>query len=121
MREWIDFIGEHAIVAVNAIVLATVIVGTITAFFQSVLAVLSRSATEDRLRRIYLHYGHWLIAALTFQIAADVIGTSIAPTWKDIGQLAAIAAIRVFLNFFLERDMSRLRHTGDAAARPLGD
>jgi uncharacterized membrane protein len=30
----------------------------------------------------------------------------IAPTWEDIGQLAAIAAIRTFLNYFLEKDLN---------------
>ena len=27
------------------------------------------------------------------------------PTWRDIGELAAIAVIRTFLNYFLERDL----------------
>jgi uncharacterized membrane protein len=33
------------------------------------------------------------------------VRTVIAPTWQEIGQLAAIALIRTFLNFFLERDL----------------
>ena len=31
--------------------------------------------------------------------------TAIAPNWTDIGQLGAIAVIRTFLNYFLERDV----------------
>jgi uncharacterized membrane protein len=31
----------------------------------------------------------------------------ISPTWQDIGQLGAIAVIRTFLNFFLERDLEK--------------
>jgi hypothetical protein len=42
---------------------------------------------------------------LEFALGADIVRTAIAPTWDDIGQLAAIAAIRTFLNFFLERDL----------------
>jgi len=38
-------------------------------------------------------------------MAADIIRTAISPTWTDIGQLGAIAAIRTFLNYFLERDL----------------
>jgi uncharacterized membrane protein len=30
-----------------------------------------------------------------------------APTWDDIGQLAAIAAISTFLNYFLEGALRR--------------
>ena len=39
--------------------------------------------------------------------------TAIAPTWEDIGRLAAIAAIRTFLNFFLERDIIEARKIRD--------
>jgi uncharacterized membrane protein len=49
------------------------------------------------------------VAGLTFQLAADVIETSIAPTWDGIGRLAAIAVIRTFLNYFLERDLADIR------------
>jgi uncharacterized membrane protein len=46
-----------------------------------------------------------LALALEFQLAADVIETSIAPDWTKLGRLAAIAAIRTALNYFLGRDM----------------
>jgi uncharacterized membrane protein len=36
----------------------------------------------------------------------------IAPSWNDIGQLAAIAAIRTFLSHFLEQDMKETREQG---------
>ena len=44
---------------------------------------------------------------LEFELAADIIGTVVSPTWRDIGELAAIAAIRTFLNYFLEKDVER--------------
>src|SRR6266851_7670421 len=67
--------------------------------------VMYASATGHEKRDVWLRYGRWLVAGLTFQLAADIIETSIAPSWKDIGQVAAIALIRTFLNFFLERDL----------------
>lgn len=39
---------------------------------------------------------------LEFELAADVVRTAIAPSWTDIGQLAAIGAIRTFLNYLKE-------------------
>ena len=33
--------------------------------------------------------------------------TASSPSWTDIGQLGAIAVIRTFLNYFLERDVDR--------------
>jgi len=47
----------------------------------------------------------WLLLGLEFELAADIIGSVVSPTWMDIGELAAIAVIRTFLNYFLERDI----------------
>ena len=47
----------------------------------------------------------YLALALEFQLAADVIETAILPEWTKIGQLAAIAAIRTALNYFLSREL----------------
>jgi hypothetical protein len=52
---------------------------------------------------------HWLVAALTFQLAADIVRTMVVPGWDDIGRVAAIAVIRTFLTFFLDRDIDALR------------
>jgi len=38
-------------------------------------------------------------------LAADILATAIAPTWDEIGKLAAIAALRTALNYFLEREL----------------
>jgi uncharacterized membrane protein len=46
-----------------------------------------------------------LILGLEFELAADIVRSAISPSWSDIGQLGAIAAIRTVLNFFLERDV----------------
>lgn len=51
----------------------------------------------------------WLMLGLEFALAADIADTAVAPSWTEIGQLAAIAAIRTLLNFFLERDVDAMR------------
>jgi uncharacterized membrane protein len=58
---------------------------------------------------VWLRLGRWLVAGLTFQLAADVLATAVTTSWEEVGRLAAIAAIRTFLNFFLERDISDIR------------
>ena len=35
-----------------------------------------------------------LALALELELGADILGTAVAPTWNDIGQLAAIAVLR---------------------------
>jgi uncharacterized membrane protein len=58
---------------------------------------------------VWLRLGRWLVAGLTFQLAADVLETAITTSWDEVARLAAIAAIRTFLNYFLERDLGEIR------------
>ena len=52
-----------------------------------------------------MHFGPWLLLGLEFELGADIVKTAVAPTWSDIGQVGAIAVIRVFFNYFLTKDM----------------
>jgi uncharacterized membrane protein len=56
-------------------------------------------------RQVFLRLGVWLLLGLEFELAADIVRSAISPRWSEIGQLGAIAAIRTFLNYFLERDI----------------
>ncbi len=59
-------------------------------------------------KHVFLTLGAWLVLGLEFELAADVVRTVIAPTWRELGELGAIAVIRTFLNYFLEHDLERL-------------
>jgi uncharacterized membrane protein len=52
-----------------------------------------------------LRLGRFLALGLEFQLAADIVSTAIAPSWEELGKLAAIAAIRTALNFFLNLEL----------------
>lgn len=54
---------------------------------------------------IRLSLGRFLALGLEFQLAGDVLRTAIAPTFTELGKLAAVAAIRTALNFFLAREI----------------
>jgi uncharacterized membrane protein len=56
---------------------------------------------------VRLSLGRWLALGLEFELAADILRTAVAPTWRDIGQLAAIAVLRTGLNYSLEREIAR--------------
>jgi uncharacterized membrane protein len=66
-------------------------------------------------KEIWLHFAASLVLALEFALAADIADTAIAPDWDQLGQLAAIAAIRTFLNLFLERDIEALTKAREEA------
>ncbi len=80
--------------------------GAIEALWGMARAVLAKRSVGAR-KQAWLRFGVWLLLGLEFELAADIIRTAISPTWADIGQLAAIGAIRTFLNYFLEKDLEK--------------
>jgi uncharacterized membrane protein len=59
--------------------------------------------------KVRLDVGRFLALGVEFQLASDLLRTAVAPTFREIGQLAAVAAIRTALNFFLAREIREER------------
>jgi uncharacterized membrane protein len=68
-----------------------------------------------RRRQIWTRFALWLVLALEFTLAADIVRTAIHPSWTSIGQLAGIAIIRTFLNASLARDLRESQSWGEAS------
>ena len=66
---------------------------------------------------IRLSLARYLTLALELQLAADILSTSVAPTWDRIGKLAAIAVIRTALNYFLNQEMKEEAASVEPAPR----
>jgi len=108
MKEYLVFATEQAIVVIDAIALVLVLVGTVEALIGTAKLIFGERSGHLR-RDVWLRYARWLVGALTFQLAADIIESSITTSWEAIARLAAIAVIRTFLNYFLERDLADTR------------
>jgi uncharacterized membrane protein len=54
----------------------------------------TRTASHGVRKAIWRRLGVWLLIGLEFELAADIIGSVISPTWQDIGELGAIAVVR---------------------------
>jgi len=106
MQAWLTLVAGLAVTTIHAMALVIIVAGTIGAFLRSIRAVFRTSGDGHLFRDAYVQYGRWLVAGLTFQLAADIIESAIAPGWDEIGRLGAIALIRTFLNHFLERDLA---------------
>lgn len=57
---------------------------------------------------IRLKLGSYLVLALEFFIAGDIVKTIITPTWESLGILGAIVVIRTILSYFLTKDLKRM-------------
>jgi len=78
-------------------------IGFAYAFVKLIRAHLRRETASFTAVRIT--FSRYLSLALEFQLASDILSTSVAPSWEEIGKLGATAVIRTALNFFLSRDM----------------
>jgi uncharacterized membrane protein len=109
MEELLATSARYIGFAVEAMALAIIAVGSVRAFFAGLGAMVLRPSQHQAIREVWLDYARYLIAGLTFQLAADIVRTTVAPTWDDVGRLAAIAVTRTFLSYFLERDLVEVR------------
>src|SRR5215471_17717137 len=108
MHEWLITASEYAIDVIDAIALLFIAVATVRATLAALPAMIAPLTGEQR-REVWLQYARWLIAGMTLQLAADIIETAITTDWVSLGRVGAIAVIRTFLNYFLERDVAEAR------------
>ena len=106
MREWLEIFVATAVVAIDAMAAALIVIGTVEAFITGLLAI---PKPNHQKREVWLRYARWLVAGLTFQLAADILETSVRMSWTALGQLAVVAVVRTFLDYFLERDIRDVR------------
>jgi uncharacterized membrane protein len=95
----------HLVEAAGA---AIVFVGAVLAFGRFVHLLVRRRRTAPFVR-IRLDLGRFLVLGLEFQLASDILRTAVAPSFTEIGRLAAVATIRTVLNAILEREIAAER------------
>jgi uncharacterized membrane protein len=94
--DWIELLA-------NFISVLLIAAGIIVASFKVLQTV--RSPDLQHYNKARLAFSRYLVVALEFQLAADIVRTAAKPSWTDLGILVVVAAIRTFLNFFLQREM----------------
>lgn len=115
---WIERLAAGVEVA------AALIIGlaALEAVWRALPLFLRRGMAQEVKVEVRLSLGRWLALGLEFALAADILRTAVAPSWKDIGQLAAIAVLRTGLNYGLEREIVREeRREFTCAARASSD
>jgi len=88
----------------------TAVLCIVVGFIKTFILLLERrklhySPLHNRLR---FQFGGWLALALEFQLASDILKTTISPTYEHLIQLGAVAVIRTFLNYFLSKELNEL-------------
>lgn len=70
--------------------------------------ILNRAEAIQLNEAIRIKLGSYLVLALEFFIAGDIVKTIITPTWQSLGILGAIVVIRTILSYFLTKDLKKI-------------
>lgn len=104
LRDVVDLLVRLVEAAGALVIFAGAAVG-----FSRFVSEVVRRRQHGEFVRVRLGLGRYLALGLEFQLAADILKTAIAPTFAEIGQLAAVAAIRTALNYFLAKEITEER------------
>ena len=110
MKEIFEFIskeffkfGEGVSLLLEIISVLCIVIGLIASF---ILVFKLRKDTKTPFHnRVRMKFGGWLVLALEFQLASDIVKTTISPTYENLIVVGAVAVIRTFLNYFLSREL----------------
>ena len=103
IEEWLIFGASFLKLIAEGVSALLIAIGLVAAVWSLVKPLVG--SAELNFTRTRLVFARYLVLALEFQLAADIVATAVAPTWEAIGKLAAVAVIRTVLNYFLVREM----------------
>jgi uncharacterized membrane protein len=88
--------------------IAAMLLGALVATFMAAWQSLARRVVSMEVYESYRRQlSQGILLGLEFLVAADIIGTiAIDPTFRSVGVLALIVAIRTFLSFTLEVEIA---------------
>lgn len=95
---------SYAVEILAAIIIGIAVIKTLLNYF-SLLKPSFLKITKEEIR---IKFGSSVAVSLELLLGADVLATAVAPTWNEIGKLAAIAVLRTGLNYFLERELKNI-------------
>lgn len=95
---------SHAVEIMAAVIIGIAILNVLYRYL-SFLYVTKNNISKEQIR---VQFGSSVAVALELMLGADVLATAVAPSWNDIGQLAAIAVIRTALNYFLGKELREI-------------
>ena len=101
-------LAEIVALSLELVTILVLVIGAAQALL-GVARAISDPGRAGWMRAVFLRFAGWTVLSLEFALAADIVRTTNAPTWDEIGKLALIAAVRTALNFFLERDIEALK------------
>ena len=101
MHDIINGLAQSAAYFLETVAIVIILVGSIRALVPYASHCMFSKPCLEEFTFTRIRLGHSLSLGLEFLIGADILKSAVSPSWQDLGQLAAIVAIRSAINFFL--------------------
>lgn len=95
---------SHAVEILAAVIIGLAVIRTLINFISQARSSVHKVTKEE----IRVQFGSSVAVSLELLLGADVLATAVAPSWDDIGKLAAIAVLRTALNYFLGKELKEV-------------
>lgn len=105
IAKYVTITVSHAVEILSALIIGIAVLQVLWAFGLSFIK-LEYAISKEAIR---VRFGSSVAVALELMLGADVLATAVAPSWDELGKLAAIAIIRTALNYFLERELKHIK------------
>lgn len=96
---------SHTLEIISAAVIAAALIKLVSGYFES----FTKKKTGLSAMQARVTFGSAVAVSLELLLGADVLATAVAPSWDDIGKLAAIAVLRTALNYFLAKELKEIK------------
>ena len=110
MESWLKTVFEYLYFIIGSIGVAIIVWGVILSMYRLIKLEFSRAKDKSiyRERESVRHlFATYLLMALEFLIAADIIASVIHPTFEEIAILASTVVIRTVISYFLEKEIEK--------------
>jgi uncharacterized membrane protein len=121
LESWLEVGAGSLRVVLEFISVVCVAIGLLVILRQSLRLRVRRRLGGRPFNSIRLTFGSWLSMALEFQLAADIVSTTTAPSNQNLIKLGVVAVIRTFLNVFLAREVEAEQKFEDEHRQRDGD
>lgn len=112
MTDFLKTISEYLYLSIGAIGVAIIVWGVILTVFRLLKLEIGRLKQKSifyERESVRHQFATYLLLALEFLIAADIIATVIHPTFEEIAILASTVAIRTVISYFLEKEIDNFQ------------
>ena len=105
--EGISTVIEYVAVALELVGVGVIALGALYATVVALRSFRGAPAGRDPYNQYREQLGRAILLGLEFLVAGDIISTvAVEPTFRSVGVLAIIVAVRTFLSFTLEVEMT---------------